>query len=526
MTTDILPSGHRRIDRMEMQGIVKRFPGVLANEHVDFDVCSGEVHALLGENGAGKSTLMKVLYGLYRPEEGEIYINGEQVSIESPTDAIELGIGMIHQHFMLVPSLTVAENVALGLPSSRGFLTDLDHVSKRIVELGDVYGLRIDPEARVWQLSVGQQQRIEIIKALYRGAALLILDEPTAVLTPQEVDEFFVILRQMVRDGHAVIFISHKLHEVLAISDRVTVLRDGRVTGSRPIGKATKADLAKLMVGREVILKPERPHIEQGEVRLSMRDVWAQSDRETDALRGVNLDVRSGEILGLAGVSGNGQRELAEVINGLRHATQGTVLLEGRDVTGWNPGKLIELGLSYIPEERMRDGMIKDFSIAENLILREHHKRPYSNAGFLDFQAIARRSEELIRNFNVKTPSQETPAKNLSGGNIQKVVLARELSRRPRVIVAAQPTRGLDIGATEYVHRRLLEQREFIHEELLEQRRAGAAILLISEDLDEILGLSDRIAVIYEGKIMGIVDSEEATPEKLGLLMAGAQPDF
>lgn len=516
--SNLLPSGTARIDHLELKGIVKRFPGVLANDRVDFDVRAGEVHALLGENGAGKSTLMKVLYGLYRQDEGEIYINGEPVEINSPVDAIRLGIGMIHQHFMLVPSLTVAENVALGLRSSRGPLTDLDRVSERILELGKLYGLHVDPSTPVWQLSVGQQQRVEIIKALYRGAALLILDEPTAVLTPQEVDEFFEILQQMVRDGHAVIFISHKLHEVLAISDRVTVLRDGVVVGTQPRGEMTKADLARMMVGREVMLQTKHVEVTPGEVRLELRDVWAESDRGTDALLGVDLEVHAGEILGLAGVSGNGQRELAQVINGLREVKRGQILLEGHDITHASPAELITRGLAYIPEERMRDGMIRDFSVAENLILREHAERPYARAGFFDFQAIASIAAQRINDFKVKTPSQETLAKNLSGGNIQKVILARELSRDPRVIVAAQPTRGLDIGATEYVHQRLLEERARI---LQEQRQHGAAILLISEDLDEILSLSDRIAVIYEGRIMGVLPRAEATPERLGLLMAG-----
>jgi simple sugar transport system ATP-binding protein len=499
---------------MEMRGIVKRFPGVLANDVVNFDVRAGEVHALLGENGAGKSTLMKILYGLYQPNEGEIWLNGRKVTIASPSDAIRLGIGMIHQHFMLVPSLTVAENVALGLPSTRGFITDLDVVTARVKDLAKVYGLQVDPSAYIWQLSVGQQQRVEIIKALYRGAALLILDEPTAVLTPQEVDDLFVTLQQMATDGHAMIFISHKLHEVLSISNRITVLRDGRVVGTTTASSTTKGELANLMVGRAVGLKIERQPVEMGAERLLLRDIWAMSDRETEALRGVNLEVRSGEILGLAGVSGNGQRELAEVITGLRPSMKGQVVLDSQDVTGRSPAELIETGLSYIPEERMRDGMIREFTVSENLILRDHHKKPLSKGGFLSLPAITRQSAELIKNFNVKTPSQETTVKSLSGGNIQKLVLARELSRRPRVVIAAQPTRGLDIAATEYVHYRLLEQR-----------KEGTATLLISEDLDEILALSDRIAVIYEGQIMGVVPSSETTPKELGLLMAGVKSE-
>ena len=512
--SNLLSSARTRIDSLEMRGITKRFPGVLANDHVDFDVRAGEVHALLGENGAGKSTLMKILYGLYHPDEGEILLNGKPVTISSPNDSINLGIGMIHQHFMLVQTLTVAENVALGLPSSRGALTDLDRVSKRIVELADIYGLKIDPSAYIWQLSVGQQQRVEIIKALYRGAALLILDEPTAVLTPQEVDELFAIMRQMVKDGHALIFISHKLHEVVEISHRVTVLRDGKKIGTRPTSETTKQILANWMVGREVGFAPDRGNIEFGEVRLGLEDVSCGSDRGTPGLRGVSLEVRSGEILGIAGVSGNGQRELAEAVTGLRKIVSGHVRLEGQDVANFPPGELAERMLSYIPEERMRDGMIKEFTIAENLILREHHKQPFSKNGFLNLRNIAAHADLLINAFRIKTPSRETLAKNLSGGNIQKVVLARELSRSPRVILAAQPTRGLDIGATEYVR-----------EQLLEQRGKGAAILLISEDLDEILALSDRIAVLYEGRIMDIVPRADATPEKLGLLMAGVHPE-
>ncbi len=509
-----LPSGRPRIDRMELRGITKRFPGVLANDRVDFDVHSGEVHALLGENGAGKSTLMKVLYGMYTPDEGEIWLNGEQVRIQSPTDAIQQGIGMIHQHFMLVDSLTVAENVALGLPSSRGPLTDLDRVSKRINDLGEIYGLRVDPDAYIWQLAVGQKQRVEILKALYRGAALLILDEPTAVLTPQEVDEFFVTLRQMTGDGHAIIFISHKLHEVLAISNRVTVLRDGRRVESCDTAGCTKADLARMMVGREVIMKPDRSEIQRGEVRLCIENIHAESDRETPALRGVDLDVHSGEIVGLAGVSGNGQRELAEVITGLRPATQGRILLGDREVTNSRPGPITELRLSYIPEERMKDGMIQQFTVAENMILRDHSREPFARNGLLFLRVIAIFADRLIDSFRIKTPSRDTLVRSLSGGNIQKAVVARELWREPRVLVAAQPTRGVDIGATEYIHSLLLEERQ-----------DGTAILLISEDLDEIMALSDRIAVIYEGKIMGIVDGQAATAEQLGLLMAGVSEE-
>ncbi|MBC7250160.1 MAG: ABC transporter ATP-binding protein [Anaerolineae bacterium] len=509
--TDQISLQQRRIERVEMRGIVKRFPGVLANDHIDFEVRAGEIHALLGENGAGKTTLMNILYGLYRPDQGQIAINGQVVAIHSPANAIRLGIGMIHQHFMLVPTLSVVENVALGLPSSRGFLLDLDVVTERIRHLSQTYGLKVDPAAMVWQLAVGEQQRVEILKALYRGADLLILDEPTAVLTPQEVEELFTTLRRMAREGHALIFISHKLHEVLSISDRVTVLRDGRVVKTLPTAEATREDLARLMVGREVLLRVERPPVKLGDPVLRLEDLWADSDKGVPALRGVSLQVRSGEILGIAGVSGNGQRELAEVIAGLRPPTQGRIIIAGVDTTGWSPERLLKHGLAYIPEERMRDGVIRDFSVEENLILKNHTDRPYASGIFMNFGKIAEYADNLIANFDIRTPSRDTPLKNLSGGNIQKMVLARELSREPRVLIAAQPTRGVDISATEYIHRQLVAQRA-----------KGTATLLISEDLDEILNLSDRIAVMYEGQIVGIVDQHEATVEQLGLMMAGA----
>ncbi len=510
LMSNLLPTGQPRIEEMQMLGIVKRFPGVLANDHVDFDVKAGEIHALLGENGAGKSTLMRQLYGLYRPDEGKILINGVEHVFRSPQDAINAGIGMIHQHFMLVPSLTVVENVALGLKSSRGPLLDLERVEKRILTLAEQYRLKIDPRAYVWQLAVGEQQRVEILKALYRGAALLILDEPTAVLTPQEVDDLFLTFRQMVTDGHALIFISHKLHEVLDISNRVTVLRDGVTVGTRPTAGATKAELAQMMVGRPVILQYDRPAPKLGKSRLKVNDIYVAGDRGSDALKGVSLEVHAGEILGLAGVSGNGQRELAEALAGLRPIRQGSVVLNGRDVTHDSPLAHIDAGQSYIPEERMREGAIKDFSVADNFILEDHGKRPYSRATFFDFKAIAEQTRKAVDAYSVKTPSLDTPLKNLSGGNIQKLILARELSRQPSVLIAAQPTRGVDIGASEYIHQRLLQQRQ-----------AGTATLLISEDLDEIRALSDRIAVIYEGKIVGVVNANEATVEQLGLMMAG-----
>lgn len=497
-----------------MRGIVKRFPGVLANDRIDFDVHAGEIHALLGENGAGKSTLMKVLYGLYRPDEGNILLNGETAPIESPMDAIRQGIGMIHQHFMLVPTLSVAENVALGLASSRGPLLDLDVVTERLHNLSSAYGLRVDPTALVWQLAVGEQQRVEILKALYRGADLLILDEPTAVLTPQEVNDLFNTLRRMANEGHTLIFISHKLHEVLSISDRVTVLRDGRVVKTLPTAETSRDELARLMVGRDVLMCVDRPPVELGQVRLSLEGVSADGDRGVPALRDVSLKVVAGEILGIAGVSGNGQRELAQVAAGLRPVTQGRVVIDGEDVTGWPPSRLLKHGLSYVPEERMRDGAIREFTVAENLILRGHDERPYASGIFMNFGKIASGSDDLIRGFDIKTPSRDTPLRSLSGGNIQKTIMARELSRQPSVLVAAQPTRGVDIGATEYIHQLLIAQRA-----------KGTATILISEDLDEIQNLSDRIAVMYEGRIMGVVKCGDATVEQLGLMMAGVHVD-
>jgi general nucleoside transport system ATP-binding protein len=511
--TNLLPTGKPRIDEMRMVGIVKRFPGVLANDHVNFDVKAGEIHALLGENGAGKSTLVRQLFGLYRPDEGEILINGKPQHFHSPQDAIEAGIGMIHQHFMLVPSLTVVENVALGLKSSRGLMLDLDRVEKRIKDLCKKYGLKLEPRAYVWQLAVGEQQRVEILKALYRGAALMVLDEPTAVLTPQEVDDLFMTFRQMAEDGHGLIFISHKLHEVLAISNRVTVLRDGHVVGECLTKDVNKTELAQMMVGRPIILQYEVPPPQLGAASLCVQDLHVEGDRGSEALKGVSFDVYSGEILGLAGVSGNGQRELAEALAGLRPVKNGKISLAGKDVTHASPQVRIAAGQSYIPEERMREGVIKDFSVADNYILQDHGKNPYSKATFFNFKAIQAEAGRSVKEYNVKTPSLDTPIKNLSGGNIQKLILARELSRSPKVLIASQPTRGVDIGASEYIHKRLLEQR-------LE----GTATLLISEDLDEIRALSDRIAVIYEGKIVGIVDGN--TPvENLGLMMAGVKPE-
>jgi general nucleoside transport system ATP-binding protein len=509
MTQTALPSGHTPINHAELRGISKQFPGVLANDEVNFDVTSGEIHSLLGENGAGKSTLMKVLYGMYKADKGQIILNGAMVTFHSPADALAKGIGMIHQHFMLVQTLTVAENVALGLKA--GVRINLDSVRRRVVELSEIYGLKVNPDAYIWQLSVGEQQRVEIIKALYRGGALLILDEPTAVLIPQEVKELSTILKQMRQQGHALIFISHKLQEVQELSDRITVMRDGRVIDTIPNVDVDRRRLARMMVGRDVQFQLERATVQPGEVRLSIHGLSALNDQGLPALRQVSLEVRAGEIVGLAGVSGNGQRELAEVVAGLRPVSGGEVLLAGQPITHAPVAKRLRAGLAFIPEERMRHGIIGAFSVAENAILQTHGDSDFTNGPLLKFNAIARHTRGLIQRFNIKAPSDQTPAKNLSGGNIQKLILARELSRHPRLLIAAQPTRGVDISATEY-----------IHSVLLQERSEQVAILLISEDLDEILALSDRIAVMYEGQIVGILNHDQADAEMLGLMMAGA----
>ncbi len=495
---------------LEMRGITKRFPGVVANDRVDFDVRVGEVHTLFGENGAGKSTLMRVLYGFYKPDQGEIRLHGESVAITSPAAAIARGIGMIHQHFMLVNTLTVAENVALGTRSSRRPLTDLDAVSRRIAELSERYSLRVDPKALIWQLSVGERQRVEIIKALHRDVSLLILDEPTAVLTPHEVDDLFVVLRQMAADGRSLVFISHKIREVLELSDRITVLRNGRKVGAVLPSEVTRQGLAEMMVGHELPSQDPPTGNGRGDPRLVVRDLRVKGDRGVDAVRGLHLEVRGGEIVAIAGVSGNGQRELAEAIAGLRPAADGSIDLEGAELVGLNPSAVRKAGLGFVPEERMRDGVVPAFSVAENLILIDNGAPSFARWGFLRARAIKRHSEALVAEFDVKTPSLDTPARNLSGGNIQKLILARELSARPRVLLAAQPTRGVDVGAARYIHKRLMEQRA-----------AGTAILIVSEDLDEVLSLSDRVLVMYEGGIIAEAKPQESTREALGLMMAG-----
>lgn len=502
---------------VQMKGIVKRFPGVLANDQLDFDLYSGEVHTLLGENGAGKTTLMNILYGLYQPDEGEIYVKGQRVHFHSAQDAIRSGLEMVHQHFQLVKTFTVAENIILGQPSSRGpFLEDKQRIRQRIRDISNQFGLNVNPDAVIWQLSVGEQQRVEILKALYRGADVLILDEPTAVLTPDEANELLMIIKDLAVQGRGIIFISHKLNEVLTISDRITVLRDGHEVGTvKPKEKKiTRGDLARLMVGREVLLSVPKLAKEPGEVRLQVKDVWIRDDRGLATVKGVSFEIRAGEILGLAGVAGNGQKELEEALRGLRPVEKGQIIMDGQDITHARPADIIDLKGAHVPSDRYSQGVLDDASVAENLVLENFWRKPFTQGYLLNPKAIVAAARRLVEQYDVRTPSIMTLAGKLSGGNAQKMVLAREISLQPRFLLAAQPTRGLDISAIEYVHRTLLQQRE-----------QDVAILLISTELDEIFALSDRIAVIYEGQILSIVPGGVQAMREVGFMMAGVKPE-
>jgi general nucleoside transport system ATP-binding protein len=490
------------------RGITKRFPGVVANDGVDFEAAAGEVHALLGENGAGKSTLSNILTGLYRPDEGEIFLDGRPVQFHAPRDALEAGISMVHQHFRLVEPFTVAENVVLG--EQRSFLLRTRGIERRVADLSKRYGLHVEPRARIWQLSLGEQQRVEILKALYREARILILDEPTAVLTPQEAQVLFETLRQMAAEGRTVIFISHKLHEVKAVADRVTVLRDGRTIATVGTADATPRSLAALMVGRELSGGGRREVTEPGAVTLELSGIRAPGDRGGEAVRGVSLEVRAGEIVAIAGVAGNGQRELAETIAGTRAPSQGTVRVGGKPLRAGDPRAAIAAGVAYVPEDRLGVGVAPSVSIAGNLALKSYRGRHASLGPLLRLGRIHDRAIELIRHHRIAAPGPHAPARLLSGGNLQKVVLAREFSSEPRLLVAAAPTRGLDVGAIETVHAYLRDAAA-----------DGVAVLLISEDLDEILTLADRIAVMYEGAIVGETARADASVEEIGLLMAG-----
>jgi general nucleoside transport system ATP-binding protein len=496
---------------LSMRDIRKTFPGVVANDGVNLDINKGEIHTLLGENGAGKTTLMNTLYGLYQPDSGQIFYKGKEVHIRNPADAIALGIGMVHQHFMLVPYLQVVENMVLGMKSERGPLLTLKKSAQKIMDLADSYGMNIDPWAYVWQLSVGQEQRVEILKALYRGAELLILDEPTAVLTPQEVEELFHTLKRLTEEGLTIIFISHKLNEVLKISDRISVLRGGRKIETLDASATDAKELARLMVGREVLFRVEKTDRPAGDPVLQIEELSVKNNKNLGAVNHFSCQVREGEILGIAGVDGNGQSELIEAIAGLRKAESGSIMLKGEDITGRHPRHIIEAGLCHIPEDRQRQGLVMDMSVEENSYLQDFYCSPFSKGIFLDPDYIRQHSDGIVESYDVRCPSCDSLVRNLSGGNQQKLILGRELSRNPKALLAMHPTRGLDVGAIEYVHKKMVEQRD-----------RGCAILLVSTELDEILFLSDRILVIYEGKVMGeLENNDDLDIGTLGLMMAG-----
>ena len=498
------------VPALEMRGITKRYPGIVANDHIDLDVRRGEIHALLGENGAGKTTLMNVLYGLARPNAGQILLDGKPVQIQGPSDAIARGISMVHQHFMLVPVLSVAENVVLGAETmGRGPFLDRQEASKRIAALAARFGFALDADAKVGSLSVGQQQRVEILKALYRDAQILVLDEPTAVLTPQETDEIFVLLRKLADDGRSIIFISHKLYEVLAIADRITVIRRGRVIGERKPGETTESELAELMVGREVELTVDRGESHAGAPLLMVEGLRVTDDRHHEIVPGATFQIRSGEILGIAGVAGNGQDELVEALIGLRKPSAGKVTLGGLDVTGRSPREMNEAEVGYVPGDRHRFGLILGFPVYDNLILTSYYRAPYSRGVLRDDAAVLRSAGEQIENYDIRVPSADVATSTLSGGNQQKVVVAREFDRELKLLILDQPTRGLDVGSI-----------EFIHNQMIAKRDAGTAVLLVSAELDEVMEISDRIAVMYRGRIVAELDGRTADKAQVGLLMA------
>lgn len=495
-----------------MRGITKRFPGIIANDNIHLSVKKGEIHALLGENGAGKSTLMNVLFGLYQPEEGEILINEKVVKITSPNVANELGIGMVHQHFMLVENFTVTENIVLGNEPKNGLQIDIKKAVKAVEQLSNQYGLQVDPNAKIEQISVGMQQRVEILKTLYRGAEILIFDEPTAVLTPQEINELIAIMHNLVKEGKTIILITHKLKEIMAVCDAVTIIRRGKVVDSLLVKDTNPDDLAAKMVGREVNFRVDKTEAQPKGPILSVENVVAMGNRGINALNGISFEVRAGEILGIAGVDGNGQSELIEVLTGLRKLTSGRVLLNGKEISNQSPRTISESGMSHIPEDRHKRGLVLDFTMSENMVLETYFHPTFNKNGFLDYGAIDKHAARLIEEFDVRTPSIHTPARALSGGNQQKAIIAREVDKNPDLLIAAQPTRGLDVGAIEFIHRRLVDQRD-----------KGKAVLMLSLELDEIINVADRIAVIYEGKIVGIVDAKSTSEQELGLLMSGGK---
>jgi simple sugar transport system ATP-binding protein len=500
---------------LELRGITKRFPGVLANDTINLTLEEGEIHALLGENGAGKTTLMNILYGLYQPDEGDVIVRGKKVEIHDPGDAIAEGIGMVHQHFMLIPVFTVTENVMLGEESLRyGDFLDRDSATHRIREISEQHHLEVDPDVYVRDIAVGVQQRVEIIKLLYRNADILIFDEPTAVLTPQEADELFKIMHSLTEQGKSIIFITHKLREVLEVADRISVLRRGKMVGTTTPKKASKSELAEMMVGREVQLGVEKNPPKVGDAVLKVNDLVVLNDRNQVAVDGISIEVHAGEILGIAGVQGNGQTELVEAITGLRPPQEGTIHFLEDEISQATPREITELGAAHVPEDRQRDGLILPFPVADNLVLNTYYLPPFTQGVIMQPEAIVESAVERINEFDIRTPSPQTPAGSLSGGNQQKLIVAREFSRPIKLLIASQPTRGLDVGSIEFIHGRILEKRD-----------EGVAVLLVSPELDEIMALSDRIAVMYRGKIADTLPTDKATKEQIGLLMAGIEQD-
>ncbi|HWO78019.1 MAG TPA: ABC transporter ATP-binding protein [Bacillus sp. (in: firmicutes)] len=498
---------------IEMLNIRKEFPGIVANDNVTLQVKPGEIHALLGENGAGKSTLMNVLFGLYQPEQGEIRVRGQKVDITSPNVANDLGIGMVHQHFMLVEDFTVTENIILGNEPTVGkAFNNKKYARKKVKEISEQYGLKVDPDAKISDISVGMQQRVEILKTLYRGAEILIFDEPTAVLTPQEITDLIQIMKNLIKEGKSIILITHKLKEIMSVCDRVTVIRKGVGIGTLNVSETNPNELASLMVGRDIVFKTEKKDAQPKDVVLSVEKLVVKDSRGFNAVNQLSLDVRAGEIVGIAGVDGNGQTELIEAITGLRKVESGTITLNGKRIDNLKPRKITESGVGHIPQDRHKHGLVLDYSIGENMVLQTYYQPPFSKKGILDFKAIYEKANQLIEEFDVRTPSAYTPARALSGGNQQKAIIGREVDRNPDLLIAAQPTRGLDVGAIEFIHQRLIEQRN-----------TDKAVLLISFELDEIMNVSDRIAVIYEGSIIAIVDPKQTSEQELGLLMAGSK---
>jgi general nucleoside transport system ATP-binding protein len=497
---------------IEMLNIRKEFPGIVANDNITLQLKKGEIHALLGENGAGKSTLMNVLFGLYQPEQGEIKVNGDKVNITNPNIANDLGIGMVHQHFMLVDTFTVTENIILGKEPKTAGRVDIKKAEKEIREISERYNLKVDPNAKISDISVGMQQRVEILKTLYRGAEILIFDEPTAVLTPQEINELIQIMKTLIKEGKSIILITHKLKEIMEVCDRVTVIRKGKGIGTVDVKDTNPIELANLMVGREVTFKTEKSEASPQADVLKVSNLFIKDNRGVPVVKGLNLNVRAGEIVGIAGVDGNGQSELIEAITGLMKTESGSIVLNGKEIHNRKPRKITESGVGHIPQDRHKHGLVLDFPIGENMVLQTYYQKPFSKSGILNYKNIYKKAKKLISEFDVRTPSEYTLARALSGGNQQKAIIGREVDRDPDLLIAAQPTRGLDVGAIEFIHKRLIEQRD-----------NGKAVLLLSFELEEIMNVSDRIAVIYEGQIIDIVNPKETTEQELGLLMAGSK---